>query len=234
MQTIKVLLAEDDENLGRIVKSYLTEKGYNVHWAMNGEEAITNFLAEKDFDICLLDIMMPIKDGFVTAKEIRGVDKEVPIIFLTAKNQETSVAHGFDLGADDYMTKPFNFSELILRMSAVLRRYKPDKISDEKVETFVIGKCKFDYTRQILQIDKTNYKLTSKESELLKMLCERKNEVLDRSLALNKIWIEDNYFNARSMDVYITKLRKYLKEDPTIELINVHSVGFKLVEKNKD
>ena len=225
---IKVLLAEDDPNLGLVLKTYLEAKGFGVHLTVNGEEAYQVFV-KNSFDICLFDIMMPLKDGYTLAKEIRLKDKKIPILFTTAKSMQQDVLDGFDSGADDYITKPFSMEELLVRMKAIIRRTHPELLGEQVQDNFVIGKYTFEYTRQLLTIAEVSQKLTSKEADLLKLLCERKNDVLDRSYALTKIWNDDSYFNARSMDVYITKLRKYLKQDPEIELMNVHGVGFKLV-----
>ena len=222
-----VLLAEDDPNLGTILKSYLEAKGFPTTLCVNGKEAL-NLFFKKNFDFCIVDIMMPIKDGFSVAKEIRKSNSNIPILFLTAKSLQDDILKGFKVGADDYLTKPFSMEELLVRMNAILRRANKNE-KKKSTTKYIIGKFSFDATRQILLIDSKEQKLTSKETELLKLLCENINEVLDRSLALHKIWHDDSYFNARSMDVYITKLRKYLKQDPTIELINVHGVGFKLI-----
>lgn len=223
---VKVLLAEDDKNLGTILKAYLEVKGYPTTLCVNGQEAFDVYNKEA-FDFCIIDIMMPIKDGFVLTKEIRKTNKNIPVIFLTAKSMQEDKLKGFELGADDYITKPFSMEELLVRMKAILRRVKTDDFKKKGI--FILGQFTFDYNRQILTLKKVEQKLTSKEAELLKMLCENANEVLDRSIALNKIWFDDSYFNARSMDIYITKLRKYLKGDPNVELMNVHGVGFKLV-----
>ncbi len=224
----KILLAEDDKNLGTILKSYLEAKGYQTVLCVNGQEAYESFKNES-FDFCLVDVMMPVKDGFTLAKEIRQTNKEIPIIFLTAKSMQEDKLKGFEIGADDYITKPFSMEELLLRIKAVLRRTGDNKENQADKNIFKINKFTFDYNRQILSIQGKKQKLTSKESELLKILCENFNQVVDRRDALNRIWFDDSYFNARSMDVYITKLRKYLKEDPSVELINVHGIGFKLV-----
>ena len=173
--------------------------------------------------------MMPVMDGFTLAGEIRKLDKKIPMLFLTAKAMQEDKLKGFELGADDYLTKPFSMEELLLRMKAIIRRSAEDTA---RPTTFTIGSYSFDYNRQLLTRGKEENKLTSKESELLRLLCENLNNVLDRSVALNKIWYDDSYFNARSMDVYITKLRKYFKEDSNIELMNVHGVGFKLLVNN--
>lgn len=224
----KILLAEDDKNLGSVLKAYLEAKGYTTTLCMDGKEALETF-KRNEFDFCILDIMMPIMDGFTLAKEIRKLDKHIPFLFLTAKSMQEDKVHGFELGADDYLTKPFSMEELLLRIKAIRRRIEENSTAKPENNFFTFGKYKFDHNRQILEVDGKQQKLTSKEADLLKLLCQNMNNVLDRSVALNKIWFDDSYFNARSMDVYITKLRKYLKDDPDVELINVHGVGFKLV-----
>jgi DNA-binding response OmpR family regulator len=224
----KVLLAEDDKNLGTILASYLDAKGFRTTLCVNGQEAFDHYKKDR-FDFCIIDVMMPVKDGFTLAREIRMIDHKIPILFLTAKSLQEDKVKGFELGADDYITKPFSMEELILRMRAIIRRAKESKTPDPNRNFYEIGTLSFDYNRQILKTPSEEFKLTSKETELLKMLCDHINEVLDRSIALKKIWQDDSYFNARSMDVYVTKLRKYLKADPSLELINVHGVGFKLV-----
>lgn len=226
--TIKVLLAEDDRNLGNILKNYLDAKGYSTSLCINGQEAIDIF-NKNEFDFCILDIMMPVRDGFEVAKEIRVIDKKIPILFLTAKAMQEDKLKGFELGADDYITKPFSMEELLVRMQAILRRTDDSAKNPVDENNFRIGQYTFDFNRQTLIIRDKEQKLTSKEAGLLQLLCSNANEVLDRSIALNKVWNDDSYFNARSMDVYIVKLRKYLKEDPSVELINVHGIGFKLV-----
>ena len=227
MEKQKVLLAEDDKNLGTILQSYLIAKGYPTDLCADGEEAFVNF-KKNEYSICILDVMMPIKDGFTLAKDIRLIDKEIPILFLTAKTLQEDKLKGFELGADDYISKPFSMEELLMRMKAILRRSNSNE-NLSKNNVYKLGGFTFDYNRQLLSIDELDQKLTSKEAELLKLLCQNLNQVLDRSEALNKIWYDDSYFNARSMDVYVTKLRKYLKPDPNVELLNVHGVGFKLV-----
>ena len=224
---IKVLLAEDDKNLGNILKSYLEAKGYPTILSENGKIAYEAY-KRGAFDFCVLDIMMPEMDGFSLAKKIRKIDKNVPILFLSAKAMQEDRIQGFEVGADDYLTKPFSMEELLLRIKAIVRRSTASANSVTK-SVFNFGKYIFDYNRQLLIFNKEEQKLTSKEAELLKLLCENINNVLDRTVALNKIWFDDSYFNARSMDVYVTKLRKYLKKDTNVELINVHGVGFKLV-----
>lgn len=225
---IKILLAEDDPNLGTILKAYLEAKGFPTTLCVNGQEAYDIYLKES-FNFCILDVMMPVKDGFTVAREIRKVDKKIPILFLTAKTMQEDILEGLKIGADDYLTKPFSMEELLLRINAIYRRSFPKEAGDSEKTFFHIGKYSFDYARQILKIEDQEQKLTSKEAQLLKMLCDRANDVLDRSEALTKIWLDDNYFNARSMDVYIAKLRKYLRDDPTVELLNVHGKGFKLI-----
>ncbi|MCX6235041.1 MAG: response regulator transcription factor [Bacteroidetes bacterium] len=227
-QNIKVLLAEDDRNLGNILKAYLEAKGYPTHLSINGEEAF-NMYKKEDFNFCIIDVMMPIKDGFTLAREIRVIDKKIPILFLTAKSLPEDKLKGFEIGADDYLTKPFSMEELLARMNAIIRRVKDGKKNMPGDNTFIIGGYTFDYNHQMLHFRNKEQKLTSKEADLLKLLCENLNDTLDRRYALTKIWFDDSYFNARSMDVYIAKLRKYLKDDPRIELINVHGVGFKLI-----
>ncbi len=227
-EKIKILLAEDDPNLGTILCAYLEAKGFDVTLSVNGKEALDSFLKE-GFQFCIFDVMMPVMDGFSLAREVRKVDKKIPILFLTAKSLKEDVHEGLLIGADDYMTKPFDMEELLLRINAIIRR---SEIKHDSGKTlFHFGNFEFDFSSQTLKTGNNQQKLTSKESQLLKMLCDRINEVLDRSDALNKIWFDDNYFNARSMDVYVAKLRKYLKEDSNVELVNVHGTGFKLVVK---
>jgi two-component system, OmpR family, response regulator len=224
---IRILLAEDDENLGVLLKEYLQAKDYDTDLLTDGEKAYKSFLRNL-YDLCILDVMMPIKDGFTVAKEIRAINKDIPIMFLTAKSLKEDVLHGFKLGGDDYITKPFSMEELLFRIEAILRRTKAEsKFSGQTI--YKLGKYTFDFQKQSLSSDETTHKLTTKESELLKMLCDNINNVLERNYALKSIWEDDSYFNARSMDVYITKLRKYLKDEPAIEILNVHGKGFKLI-----
>ncbi len=227
---LKILLAEDDKNLGNILSKFLQAKGYPTKLCANGQEAFDAFV-EGDFDICLVDVMMPIKDGYTLAKEIRQADKHIPIIFLTAKSMEADKLQAFDVGADDYLTKPFSMEELLVRIKAIMRRLKPESMNETVDSECKFGKFTLNYNTQTLYFGKKEQKLTTKENQLLKILCQNQNQIVDRSVALKKIWHDDSYFNARSMDVYVTKLRKYLKEDPNVELINVHGVGFKLVVK---
>jgi DNA-binding response OmpR family regulator len=225
---LRVLLAEDDKNLGAVLKAYLEAKGYQTTLCINGKEAF-DFFNKKKFDFCIVDVMMPVKDGFTLAQEIRKLDKKIPILFLTAKSMQEDKIRGFEIGGDDYLTKPFSMEELLMRMKAIIRRVNDGSGSDAGITIYKLGRLTFDYNRQLLTGGVAENKLTSKEAELLRLLCDNANQVLDRSIALNRIWQDDSYFNARSMDVYITKLRKYLKEDPAVELLNVHGIGFKLV-----
>jgi len=227
-EKLKILLAEDDRNLGNILRAYLEAKGFDAQLFINGQEAIDAYQREL-FDFCIVDVMMPIKDGFTLAREIRAVDKTIPILFLTAKSLQEDKLKGFEIGGDDYLTKPFSMEELLVRINAIIRRAQQNDLPPAVANIIKIGRYTFNYNRHILIFDKEEHKLTAKEAELLKMLSENLNEVLDRSIALKHIWNDDSYFNARSMDVYIAKLRKYLKEDTTVELINVHGIGFKLV-----
>lgn len=228
MVKIKILLAEDDENLGSLLREYLIAKSYECDWFVNGEKAYKNFI-KNHYDLCILDIMMPVKDGYTLAKEIRMTNTDIPIIFLTAKSLKEDIIEGFKAGADDYITKPFSMEELLFRIEAVIRRSKKELISSQS--QYKVGKYIFDYDKQMLLLDSHEQKLTTKESELLRLLCNNKNSVLERNFALKTIWIDDNYFNARSMDVYIAKLRKYLKDDPAIQILNVHGKGFKLIDR---
>ncbi len=225
-EKIKILLCEDDENLGMLLREFLQAKGFNADLFPDGEKGYKAFLKGK-YDLCVLDVMMPKKDGFTLAQEIRNVNGEVPIIFLTAKNLKDDVLEGFKLGADDYITKPFSMEELVVRIDAILRRVKGKK--DREVTLFRIGKYTFDTQKQVLVSGDSTQKLTTKESELLALLCSHMNDILERNYALKTIWVDDNYFNARSLDVYITKLRKLLKGDPSIEIINIHGKGYKLI-----
>ncbi|MCQ2270006.1 MAG: response regulator transcription factor [Bacteroidales bacterium] len=223
---IKILLAEDDVNLGKVLTTYLEAKGYEVGHASNGEMAYDMFCAD-DYNICVVDVMMPLKDGFTLAREIRKLDSKMPIIFLTAKNQQEDIIEGLSVG-DDYVTKPFTMEVLLARIQALLRRAAQS--DDTETPTVVnLGSITFDTMRQTLNIQGEEKKLTTRETELLIMLINKKNEVLERGFALKKIWGDDSYYNARSMDVYITKLRKYFVTEPSVQIINVHGVGFKLV-----
>ncbi len=225
----QILLVEDDLNLGTILREYLYVKGFEVTHAFNGEEGFESF-AEKKYDICLLDVMMPRMDGFTLAKKIRAADKHIPFLFLTAKSLLDDKIEGFKIGADDYITKPFSMEELIMRINAIIARAQNHNTNGDSNE-FTIGEYLFNYNKRTLCFKDKMQKLTSKECELLKLLCVNENQILERTEALTRIWKDDNYFTGRSMDVYITKLRGYLKEDKTVELINVHGTGYKLVTK---
>lgn len=224
----QVLLAEDDSNLSTLLDEYLKLKGFEVTLFNDGDAALRGF-RENDYNICLLDVMMPKMDGFSVARDIRKMNPDVPIIFLTAKSMKEDKIEGFNLGADDYITKPFSMEELLARIKAVLRRTQ--KANEEpEPSVYEFGAFEFDYDHQLLHINDETIKLTTKESELLRMLCKYKNRVLEREEALLQIWGNDSYFTARSMDVFITKLRKYLKKDPNVQIINIHGTGYKLTE----
>ena len=224
----KILLAEDDPNLGTLLQEYLTIKGYETTLAKDGDDALTKFV-QQSYDLCIFDVMMPKKDGFTLAKEVRMTDRNTPIIFLTAKAMKEDTLQGFKLGADDYMTKPFSMEELLARLQAVLRRSQKAEDQNEKVTSFQIKDFTFDSDKQTLTRGDEIQKLTVKESKLLTLLCENMGKSVSRSYALKMVWGDDTYFNARSMDVYITKLRKFLKEEPDVQIVNVHGEGFKLV-----
>lgn len=225
---INVLLVEDDENLGKMLSDYLKVKGFKVSLARDGEAGFKTFI-EDQFDICLLDVMMPKKDGFTLAKEIREINPKIPILFLTAKSMEEDVKEGFKSGADDYITKPFSMEVLLMRIEAVLRRISNAEDSLKNKKEFKINDYTFYPDKRIIIKDGKEKKLTSKENELLRLLCMYIGEVVDRNDALNMIWGDDNYFNSRSMDVYVTKLRKIFKEDESIQILNSHGKGFKLL-----
>lgn len=224
----KILLAEDDPNLGELLKDYLELKGkFEVVLATDGEQAIEEF-GKNDFDLCIFDVMMPKKDGFTVGKEVRKINSSIPLIFATAKGMMEDKTQAFELGGDDYITKPFRVEELLLRINALLKRASKDK-EEEVVDKFEIGNYFFDYTSQIITYKGQQQKLSTKEAELLRLLCLKKNDVLTREEALKKIWHDDNYFTGRSMDVFLSKLRKYLKEDSSVEIVNVHGRGYKLL-----
>ncbi len=223
---IRVMLAEDDENLGLLLREYLIAKGYETDLFPDGDAAYKGF-RKNQYDLCILDVMMPKKDGFTLAMDIRMLNTDIPIIFLTAKTLKDDVIEGFKIGADDYMTKPFSMEELLFRIEAILRRTVGE--GDTTQSVFKLGKYIFDSRKQTLSDGKEQTKLTTKEAELLRLLCVNANKVLERNFALKTIWVDDNYFNARSMDVYITKLRKHLKDEENIEIINVHGKGYKLI-----
>ena len=225
-EKVKILLCEDDENLGMLLREYLQTKGYDADLQPDGEAGYKAFTKNK-YDLCVFDVMMPKKDGFALAADIRNINSEVPIIFLTAKSMKEDILQGFKLGADDYLSKPFSMEELLSRIESILRRVKGKKVKD--VVVFNIGGFVFDAQKQVLTYDGETKKLTTKESELLRLLASNANSILERNDALKSIWEDDNYFNARSMDVYITKLRKLLKDDPNVAIINIHGKGYKLI-----
>ncbi len=227
-KTTRLLLAEDDVNLGQLLQNYLNTKGFKVSLAQNGKIAFEKFNKEQ-FDFCIFDVMMPEMDGFTLAKEVREIDKKIPILFLTAKSMKDDKLEGFSIGADDYMTKPFQMEELLARINAIMRRVEVQ--SAEIDGELKVGNIKYEPEFRILHLKDGEKKLTTKENQLLQLLVKNKNDILDRNATLRAIWGDDNYFNGRSMDVYIAKLRKALREDPSIEIMNVHGKGFKLIVK---
>ncbi|HUN17652.1 MAG TPA: response regulator transcription factor [Saprospiraceae bacterium] len=236
--TSRILLVEDDRNFGDVLRSYLEMHGFTVDLAVDGIDGFEQF-RRAEYDICITDVMMPRKDGFSLAKDIRSKNPEIPIIFLTAKTLKEDVLEGFRIGADDYVTKPFNSEELLLRVNAILRRTKKQSDEDELEEDEIrIGKYYFNNPLRFLYLKEGDeitekIKLSPKEALLLKLFCKYRNNVLPRSEALTKIWGEDNYFTARSMDVFVTKLRKYLAKDETIEITNIHGNGFRMIVRGE-
>lgn len=235
MANNRILLVEDDQNFGDVLRSYLEMHDYDVTLATDGLQGIESF-KKGEFDLCILDVMMPKKDGFTLAREIRERDTETPIIFLTAKTMKDDVLQGFKIGADDYISKPFNSEELLYRIQAILKRSQQKADPREEIKEFSIGKFHFNYPLRVLTFDpggteENKEKLSPKEAQLLRMFAMYMNDILPRSEALTKIWGEDNYFTARSMDVFVTKLRKYLKHDENIEIVNIHGNGFQLLVK---
>lgn len=226
----KILLVEDDPNLGLLLQDYLQLKGkFDVVLCKDGDEGLRAF-TKQPYDLLILDVMMPKKDGFTLGKDVRKINPHVPIIFATAKGMIEDKTEAFNLGGDDYITKPFRIEELLLRINALLKRSEnTDKKTEEQQTQFDIGKYNFDYQSQMITNADSQQKLSTKEAELLRLLCLRKNEVLTREEALLNIWHDDNYFNGRSMDVFLSKIRKYLKDDPNVEIINVHGRGYKLL-----
>ncbi|MBK7036233.1 MAG: response regulator transcription factor [Bacteroidetes bacterium] len=222
----KILLVEDDPNFGAVLKDYLSMSGYDVRLATDGEKGEDLFFKE-EFNLCVLDVMMPKKDGFTLAAQIKRINPEMPVIFLTAKTLQEDVLEGFKVGADDYITKPFNSEELLYRIAAILKRGGKLRTNNQQKE-FTIGKYHFNYKTRLLKTEGTDAKLSPKEAELLRLFCMKVNDIVYREEALKQIWGRDDYFTARSMDVFVTKLRKYLKEDPTLEIVNIHGNGFRL------
>ncbi len=235
----RILLVEDDQNFGDVLRSYLEMHDYNVTLATDGMAGLESY-KKGEYDLCIFDVMMPKKDGFTLAKEVREMDGEMPIIFLTAKTMKNDVLQGFKIGADDYITKPFNSEELLYRIQAILKRSQQKADPREEIKEFNIGRYHFNYPLRILTLnsdesgEEEKDKLSPKEAQLLKMFCMYMNDILPRSEALTKIWGEDNYFTARSMDVFVTKLRKYLKNDPNIEIVNIHGNGFQLLVRSSE
>lgn len=234
MGSKKILLVEDDPNFGTVLKDYLALNDYNVTLAKDGIEGLIMF-KNSDYDMCILDVMMPRKDGFSLAQDIRSTNKEIPIIFLTAKTLKEDVLKGYSVGADDYLNKPFDSEVLLHKIKAILQRKESDKTTEsDQIFEFTIGSFSFNSKLRHLSDGSSSepIKLSPKESKLLRMLAIHKNDLMPRELALTKIWRDDNYFTSRSMDVYIAKLRKYLKEDENVEILNIHGEGFRLVDKS--
>lgn len=223
----KILLVEDDLNLGFVIQDTLKAAGYKVHLSQDGKEGLQEF-SRDTYDLCILDVMMPKKDGFSLAEDIRKVNTQIPIVFLTAKNMTEDRVKGFKVGGDDYITKPFSSEELILRVKAILRRLPEFAQVEEQKGKINIGRFVFDTLNYELRIDNERIKLTKKESDLLRVLAEHKGQVLERELVANMVWGDDSYFIGRSMDVFMTKLRKYLSADSNVAIVNVHGVGFRL------
>ncbi|WP_297099669.1 response regulator transcription factor [uncultured Draconibacterium sp.] len=223
-----IFLVEDDLSFGAVLKSYLELNDFEVTWVDDGKYAVDKFKAGS-FQICILDVMLPNVDGFTIGAGIRELDKEIPMVFLTAKTLKEDILKGYNVGADDYITKPFDTEVLLCKIQAIIKRQSTQPITDEFL--FSIGSYEFDSKLRSISRDGEKQKLSPKEADLLKLLCQNKNELLSRETALRKIWGEDGYFTARSMDVFITKLRKYLKDDPNIEIKNIHGSGF-LLEVN--
>ncbi len=229
MAAVRILVLEDDVNLGVLLKEHLQMQDYDVTLRTNGEEGLKTYCGDL-FDLCLVDVMMPQMDGFNFVREVRKKNQEIPIIFLTAKSLTEDRIEGFKIGCDDYLTKPFSMEELFLRIKAVLRRSVGDAGGDDTPVIYEIGKYTFDYKRQTLEGRSRKHRLTSKESELLRLLCLHMNRTLEREKALREIWGTTSYFSGRSMDVYISKLRKYLKDDRNVEIVSIHGKGFRLIE----
>jgi len=233
MRSKKILLVEDDPNFGTVLKDYLALNDYNVTLAKDGIEGLIMF-KNNDYDLCILDVMMPRKDGFSLAQDIRGANKEIPIIFLTAKTLKEDILKGYAVGADDYLNKPFDSEVLLYKIKAISQRKDIDKSAESEQFEFIIGSFFFNSKLRQLSIGDNGepIKLSPKESKLLRMLAIHKNDLMPRELALTKIWRDDNYFTSRSMDVYIAKLRKYLKPDEFVEILNIHGEGFRMVDKS--
>lgn len=231
----KILLVEDDPNFGTVLKDYLSLNDYDVTHAKNGMEGFEKFKKD-DFDLCILDVMMPYKDGFTLAKEIREKDEDVPIIFLTAKSMKEDVLRGYKVGADDYLNKPFDSEVLLMKIRAIIQRKSVESVADSKQFEFDLGNFHLNSKLRFLKYkDEEPEKLSPKENDLLRLLALHVDDLMPRELALTKIWRDDNYFTSRSMDVYIAKLRKYLKKDDKVKILNIHGEGFRLVvEEDKE
>lgn len=225
---LKLFLLEDDQSFGSVMKAFLEMNDFYVRWIDDGKKAISNF-RDEDFDLCILDVMLPNVDGFTVARDIKIINKDIPLIFLTAKTLKEDILQGFKLGADDYITKPFDTEILLCKIKAILNRNS--SITDQNCENkeFAIGKYIFKYDIRTIFYETQEQKISPREAELLKLLIEHKNNVLPREKALKILWGDDNYFTTRSMDVFITKLRKYLKDDPNVQIMNIHSSGYRLV-----
>lgn len=225
----RILLVEDDQSFGAVLKDYLMINNYEVELAVDGEQGL-KFFMENEYDLCIFDVMMPKKDGFSLAEDVKKLNKNIPVIFLTARNMREDILKGYQLGADDYITKPFDTELLLYKIKAILQRSAV--VEEDEQDHFNISHISFDSVLRQLKVKDNEYKLSPKENELLKMLCLHRNDFMPRDLALKKIWKKENYFTARSMDVYIAKLRKLLKDDEGLEIINVHGEGFRLLVKN--
>lgn len=230
MSNKRLLLVEDDKNLGYILKEYLQMNKFQVDWAKDGEEGFS-MVEQNSYDLCILDVMMPKKDGFTLAKEIKDFNESIPLVFLTAKTLKVDQLKGFDIGADDYIVKPVDEELLIARIKAILNRFLKHDEEKSQSQTYLVGKYTFDVDKRELTTDDQTQTLTPREADLFDLLCQRKGKLLKRKRALKEIWGEKNYFNRRIMDVYISKLRKYLSDDPSVEIKNVHSEGFILSDK---
>ncbi len=232
MKSQKIFMVEDDRNFGAVLKSYLEIHGFDVIWVDDGAQAIKEYVPNT-FDLCILDVMLPHMDGFDVAKFIRKLSKNIPLIFLTAKTLKADVLEGFKIGADDYITKPFDSEVLLCKINAILKRNskQDENITDQN--KFTIGKYTFIYNQRLIKNGENIQKLSPKEAELLKLLCNPNEEILAREKALKLIWGDSNYFTTRSMDVFVTKLRKYLKEDHKVEIINIHGSGFRLIKPSQ-
>ena len=230
---LNILLADDDFVLSKLVKKYLTSKGFHIVYCQDGISALKEFKTSQ-YDLCLFDVMMPYKDGFRLAQEIRNIDTDIPILFISSKSLSEDKVKAFKIGADDYITKPFDTEELLLRISAILRRRNQpiltDVIANGKEANYKIGKYSLDHTYHKLYFnDDEDRKLTARESDLLQFLYLHRNQLIERSYILKEIWGDDDYYKGRSMDVFVSRLRKYLEKDPSIQIINIHSIGFKFV-----